>query len=146
MSARWQRRFLYLLLDTTRRDIGGSNTHTKRNQSWTHIVPYVRYASYEMVSMRSRVLLGVFLPCLLLAQVDSGTITGTARDSLGSMLPGAQVTIASVGTVQEVELNANGAGIYVSPPLRPSQYVVTVTAKGFERSAKRLRLDRRNLP
>jgi len=99
-----------------------------------------------MISMRSRVLLLVFLPTLLLAQVDSGTITGTVRDSSGSMLPGAQVTIASVGTGQEVELNANDAGIYVSPSLRPGHYVVTVSAKGFERSAKRLRLDRRNLP
>src|SRR5262245_9241408 len=76
-----------------------------------------------------------------IAQVDSGTIAGTVRDSSGALLPRARVTVANTGTNQSLDLQTNEEGIYVSPPLRPGQYVITVAAEGFERSAKRLELD-----
>jgi hypothetical protein len=75
------------------------------------------------------------------AQLDTGTITGTVRDSSGAILPNAHVTLRNVGTGQAVELRSNEQGIYVSPPLRPGAYTVTVEAPGFETMAKRLQLD-----
>ena len=76
-----------------------------------------------------------------LAQLDTGTITGTVRDSSGASVPNAQVSVRSVATDQAEELTASDQGVYVSPPLRPGQYTVTVTAQGFEKIAKRLQLD-----
>ena len=96
--------------------------------------------------MRLRTHLFTFLMlCLtalpILAQLDTGTITGTVRDSSGATVPNAQVSVRSVATDQAVELTASDQGVYVSPPLRPGQYTVTITAQGFEKIAKRLQLD-----
>jgi outer membrane receptor protein involved in Fe transport len=75
------------------------------------------------------------------SQLDTGTITGTVRDSSSAVLAGAEISVRSVSTNQAVELRSNYQGIYVSPPLRAGEYTVTVTAKGFESAAKRLQLD-----
>jgi outer membrane receptor protein involved in Fe transport len=75
------------------------------------------------------------------AQVDSGTITGTVRDSSGAVLPNVRVVIENAATNQAIELQTSNEGLYVSPPLRPGEYVVTVSAQGFEKGAKRLQLD-----
>src|SRR5688572_2670499 len=77
----------------------------------------------------------------VVAQVDSGAITGIVRDSSGAILPGARVVVANSATNQTVELETNAQGIYVSPPLRPGDYVITLSAQGFEKSAKRIQLD-----
>jgi len=77
----------------------------------------------------------------VMAQVDTGTITGTVKDSSGALLPAAQVTIMNADTNQSVEVQTTNDGIYVSPPLRPGRYIVTVAAQGFDRLAKRLQLD-----
>ncbi len=76
-----------------------------------------------------------------LAQVDSGTLTGIVRDSSGGLLPNARVVITNAATNQAIELETSNQGLYVSPPLRPGEYVVTVSAQGFEKEAKRLQLD-----
>ncbi len=88
---------------------------------------------------RSLILLACGAP--LFAQVDTGTIAGTVRDSSGSVLPRAHVMIQNAGTGQTFELESNDQGIYVSPPLRSGDFVITVTAQGFEKSAKRVTLD-----
>ena len=75
------------------------------------------------------------------AQVDTGAIAGTVRDASAAVLPHAHVAIANAGTNQTVELLTNAQGLYVSPPLRAGEYVVTVSASGFEQAAKRLQLD-----
>ena len=67
------------------------------------------------------------------SQLDTGTITGTVRDSSSAVLSGAEISVRSVGTESGGRTRSNDQGIYVSPPLRPGEYTVTVTAKGFER-------------
>ena len=77
----------------------------------------------------------------VLAQLDTGTITGTVHDSSGAAVPNAQVAVRNDATAQILELKVNEQGTYVSPPLRPGEYTVTITAEGFEKIAKRLQLD-----
>src|SRR3982751_6220323 len=77
----------------------------------------------------------------VLAQLDTGTITGTVHDTSGAVVPNVTVTIRSAATDQTFEMKSNEQGIYVSPPLRPGEYTVTIAADGFEKAAKRLQVD-----
>jgi len=87
------------------------------------------------------VLLGFLVAGLLPAQVDTATLTGVVRDSSGSVLANAKVTVRAEGTGQTVALATGAEGLYVSPPLRPGEYVVEAELAGFEKAAKRVRLD-----
>ncbi len=78
---------------------------------------------------------------LLVGQVDTGTLTGVIRDGSGAAVAKAKVSIINVGTAQRLDLAADVAGLYVSPPLRPGEYTIEVEAAGFEKAAKRVRLD-----
>jgi hypothetical protein len=87
-----------------------------------------------------RYLLVLVLGIAAFAQVDTGTITGVVRDAVGALIPSAKVTIRNVGTGIESEVASNAEGIFVSPPLRPGEYVVEVEAPGFDRSGQSLQL------
>lgn len=68
---------------------------------------------------------------VLLAQVDRGTIGGTARDSSGAVVPGVKVTVTNTGTGIAAKTVTNGAGVYVVPNLIPGKYVVSGSRAGF---------------
>ena len=87
------------------------------------------------------VTLSAFSAVLAFGQVDAGTITGTVRDASGAVIPGANVTVESVGTGLKFEITAGAQGIYVSPPLRPQDYTVEVRVEGFDPAAKRFTLE-----
>ena len=85
-----------------------------------------------------------------LAQVDTGTIAGTVRDSQGATVANAAVTIVDVATNATVKTNTDSTGDFVSPPLKPGTYKVAVEAPGFKTQTRpsivvqvqdRLRLD-----
>ncbi|HWB98546.1 MAG TPA: carboxypeptidase-like regulatory domain-containing protein, partial [Bryobacteraceae bacterium] len=63
-----------------------------------------------------------------LAQVDTGTIAGIARDPSGSAVPTAHIEINHLQTGQKIQTVTNNNGLYVSPPLRPGDYTVTIEA------------------
>jgi Carboxypeptidase regulatory-like domain/TonB dependent receptor len=65
------------------------------------------------------------------AQVDTGTIAGSIRDSSGAGLPSATVTFVDVATNATSKAQADSSGNYASPPLRPGSYKVTAEAPGF---------------
>lgn len=84
------------------------------------------------------------------AQVDTGTITGSIRDSAGAGVTSATVTFVELGTNATVKTQTNSVGDYASPPLRPGSYKVTAEAQGFKTQTRsevslrvqdRLRLD-----
>jgi hypothetical protein len=77
----------------------------------------------------------------LFSQVDTGTLAGTVRDASGAILPNVKVNIRNDATGQAFDVETNDEGIYVSPPLRAGAYVITATAEGFERAARRAQLD-----
>src|ERR1700730_357905 len=65
------------------------------------------------------------------AQVAGATLTGTVKDSSGSVIPNAQVTITDVDTGVIRDVSSGGAGLYAGPNLLPGNYEIRVTAPGF---------------
>jgi hypothetical protein len=70
------------------------------------------------------------------AQVDTGTISGTVKDKTGALVSGARVEITNAGTGKTLAVVTNSDGIYVSLPLFPATYTISVTAEGFDRAVQ----------
>src|SRR6201996_5989954 len=84
---------------------------------------------------RLAAMLATVLLCLTglgYAQEFRGTISGAVTDPSGAVVPGAQIVVkeTQTGTINKTQSDA--AGQYVVPFLLPGNYMVTVTAKGFE--------------
>jgi hypothetical protein len=67
-----------------------------------------------------------------MGQVSTSTITGTVRDSSGSIIPGAKVTILQKATAESRDLITNDHGEFQAPNLHIGEYSVTVTVAGFK--------------
>ncbi len=74
----------------------------------------------------------LFFPLFLLAQENSGTITGLVSDPSGSPVPNAQVTITAAQTGTKHDSVSNSAGQYTVPFLQPDNYDIDVQAPGFK--------------
>ena len=66
------------------------------------------------------------------AQETTGTITGTATDQTGAVLPGVTVTVKHVQTGRSQDVVTNASGNYTAPLLQPGEYEVTFTLSGFQ--------------
>ena len=66
------------------------------------------------------------------AQVSTGTISGTVKDSSGAVLPGAHVVVLNEDTGISRTLDADENGHYSALSLSPGNYRVTVTRDGFQ--------------
>src|SRR5688500_8484403 len=78
----------------------------------------------------------LFLACLFaappaLAQQETATITGTIRDESGAVVPRAVIIVTNVLTNIPVRTEADDAGSYVVPSLRPGEYSVSAESSGF---------------
>ena len=74
------------------------------------------------------------------AQVEKGVITGKVKESTGSVVQDAQVTLQNAATGRPTVTSTNGEGIYVSPPLNPGEYEVKIAAPGYTGFAQHVRL------
>ena len=74
------------------------------------------------------------------AQVDTGTVAGTIRDSSGGSIPGAVVIIHNNDTGLERKVTANQLGEYVSGPLEPGPYTITGQMTGFREAVTTITL------
>lgn len=86
-------------------------------------------------------ILAILAVCTLPAQIETGTIVGTVRDRSGGIMPNAEVTILSESTGIETKLITNEAGRYQAPPLKPGDYHLTVSARGFKTAVQRIRVE-----
>ncbi len=77
----------------------------------------------------------------LLSQVDTGVLSGTVTDISGAVIPGAQVEVLNTGTNYRLSRETNPSGLYVSPPLPPGPYRITVSTDGFRTAAKEVSLN-----
>ena len=68
---------------------------------------------------------------ILPAQTTSAEIQGTVLDASGAVIPDAEVSVKNVATGIVRTTKSNAAGIYNVPDLPPSDYEMTVSAKGF---------------
>ncbi|MEY2412414.1 MAG: hypothetical protein QOD84_1020, partial [Acidobacteriaceae bacterium] len=69
---------------------------------------------------------------VLQAQVAGGTISGTVKDSQGSVIPSAEVVITNIETGVSRPTTTNEDGLYTAPNLLPGKYEVKFTAPGFK--------------
>src|SRR5215469_12718286 len=78
-------------------------------------------------------LFSVLILCLtqLFAQVESGTINGTVKDSTGASVPNATVTIRNIGTQTARTVQTNESGQYTIFGLAPGGYEISVTSGNF---------------
>jgi hypothetical protein len=72
----------------------------------------------------------------LFAQVTSGSISGSVKDSSGASVPGAMVTVsnASIGVSRSTTTSDDGG--FVAPNLPPGTYEVQVEVTGFKKFQK----------
>jgi len=68
----------------------------------------------------------------LAQQLNVGSITGTAQDTSGAVIPGAQVVAKNQATGLTQTAVSNAEGGYVIPLLPQGNYIVTVTKEGFK--------------
>ena len=73
----------------------------------------------------------------VLAQVDTGAVSGVITDHSGAVVPGARVRITQEETNFQTELETNGSGFYSAPALRPGPYVIAVDKEGFRAQKSR---------
>src|SRR5579862_2218917 len=69
---------------------------------------------------------------VLLAQTQTGTLTGTVTDSSGAILVGATVTITNEGTGIAQNTSTDAQGRYLVPLLPVGSYDVQATLTGFQ--------------
>src|SRR5262245_19266815 len=86
--------------------------------------------------MRSVLLVGLLSAASavpVIAQVDSGQISGFVRDAQQAALPGATITVANEATGSKRSTVTNTTGFYVMPDLPVGTYTVTVELVGFKK-------------
>ena len=66
------------------------------------------------------------------AQITSGTISGTVKDSTGAVLPGAKIVVLNEETGISRTATADMAGRYSAPALGLGRYRVTASLEGFQ--------------
>lgn len=82
--------------------------------------------------MFSRSILTIlFAAAIIVAQIDTGAISGVITDATGAVVPGARVRIIQEETNFQTELETNETGFYSAPALRPGRYVISVAKDGF---------------
>src|ERR1700722_20320501 len=76
---------------------------------------------------------GVFLIAFpLIAQLNTGRISGAVTDQSGGAIAAATVTITNVATGVSRPLTTDGAGQYAAPNLDPGIYTVRTEFMGFK--------------
>lgn len=75
---------------------------------------------------------------MLLAQTETGQITGTVTDATGAAVPNARVTVRSVGTGSTRVVTTSDDGSYNVTNLLPGEYSVGVNSQGFTQAERRV--------
>src|SRR5260370_1545944 len=68
---------------------------------------------------------------LAFGQADSGSISGTVRDSTGGVVPDAKVFARNIATSSQRTVDTDRPGGYTIPGLAPGIYDLTITKSGF---------------
>src|SRR5271170_1542896 len=74
----------------------------------------------------------LFATTPLLAQIDTGGITGTTTDTSGAVVPGATVTLTNDATGVVLSTKSTSTGTYSISAIRPGTYTLRGEAAGFE--------------
>ncbi len=96
----------------------------------THAPDCVK-VGFEMVRAISIWVAVLCLSAALVAQVQTGSLTGVVRDNTGAVVPGATVTAKNIDTGAGRSTQSNNQGAYSLLALTPGQYEVTVASPNF---------------
>lgn len=78
--------------------------------------------------------LTLVLPMALMAQVESGRVTGTVFDTTGAVITGAAIAVKNTGTGVEHSATTDNNGQFTVTQLQPGTYTVTAQHAGFKRA------------
>lgn len=92
------------------------------------------------VYLVAAMLLTGFVAVSVVAQTETGQITGTVTDPSKALVPNAKITVRSVGTEAVRSSMTSGAGTYTVTNLQPGVFDVTVEAPGFAKTTKRVQV------
>ena len=84
----------------------------------------------------SALTLALLLAQAMPAQVTTGTVSGTATDSSGAVLPGVKVEITNEGTGLTRAVTTDATGHYQVPQLTVGNYKVSATLEGFKNEVR----------
>jgi hypothetical protein len=70
-----------------------------------------------MSSMRALLILLMFVPALLYAQLDRGSIVGTVSDPTAAAIPGVKLVVQNTATEDTYPAETNSVGQYLVPNL-----------------------------
>src|SRR6266404_4240204 len=77
-------------------------------------------------------LLTILFAGLSLAQVTTGTVSGTVKDTTGAVLPAAKITLLNEDTGISRAVQSDASGRYSASSLSLGSYRVTATQDGFQ--------------
>jgi hypothetical protein len=69
-------------------------------------------------------------PCAWAQQI-TGTLSGTAYDQTGAVIPNAKIVLKNEASGDQRSITAEADGHFVITALQPASYSITITAKGF---------------
>jgi hypothetical protein len=75
----------------------------------------------------------LFVGFCAFGQVDIGSISGTAVDATGAVVPGVKITARNEANNISQQAVSNSSGYYTFPSLSVGQYSITAEATGFQR-------------
>src|SRR5277367_2077409 len=99
-----------------------------------HELGLARQGGTSLLRLRTAGLLSVLLLVLAgtaSAQVSTASVNGVIRDPKGSVIPGANIVLASVDTSVQHTSVSNGSGDYVFLNITPGSYPISASAQGF---------------
>src|SRR5260221_11682115 len=82
----------------------------------------------------------------LAAQQGRGSFFGIVTDASGAAVPGAKITVTSLGTNTATTLETNNEGFYSAPALQIGDYSINAVRQGFKsvvRTVLNLQVDQR---
>ena len=83
-------------------------------------------------SIAAWIVVGALAAVPVSAQITTGTIAGSVKDTQGAVVPGATVTLVSVARGTTTEAQTNSDGDFVLPNVTAGTYLVRVTMEGFK--------------
>src|SRR5437870_6320947 len=96
-------------------------------------VPFVAFCDGRLLMKILKLGMSLFLfSALAVAQVTTGTISGTITDSTGAVVPGVTVSLKSVEKGISRTIKTDDGGRYRAPELALGSYEITAEAAGFE--------------
>jgi hypothetical protein len=89
------------------------------------------YAKRALVSVLALIVSTLLIAPALMAQVETGSITGTVRDPSGARIPNATVVVRNVATGAQRTVQAGNFGQYTIGGLVVGTYEITVSSPNF---------------